>query len=364
MHKRLSIFSAVLMFLIIVGSSLSAAQTFYADDFRTLFAMPRSAAQANVIGVFDISATPNANPANLLDISAVKTRGKKSPDPMLSQSFEFAYASFFQNSFQSSILSYTTSRPDGWAVGVSAAYLYIPGIPVTENLDLSADGSLIYDSSKINMVSASTLCFNAACARMLINQSRLRFAAGAAVHALRQGLYQETGYGIGADLGASAGLPQYGVKASLLLENATTTYVRWGPNYSEEALPHVKISLGYQRAIDYLYGRIQFSYSSPDFLTNEGVNAVNQGTSFFDTIPQPKIIHPSQDPLAFIGAGCWGLEYTILSRLTFRVGYVTPGRFTGGAGIALWRRRFGLDFALLTHAELPQTYQVSARYQW
>ena len=214
------------------------------------------------------------------------------------------------------------------------------------------------------MVSSSITYCNVSCGRLLLNQPLFRVTAGAAVHALCQGLYQETGYGIGSDLGLSASLPREGLKASLLFENATTTYIRWSADYSEEALPHLRLALGWQKAVDYLYGRLQPSYSSLDFLVNDGINSAVQGDQGADTVAQPQVIHPSVDPVGFILGGNWGAEYVVMERLALRLGYGAPGRFTFGAGILAWHRKLGLDFALLTHPDLPQTYCASIRYAW
>jgi hypothetical protein len=171
------------------------------------------------------------------------------------------------------------------------------------------------------------------------------------------------GYGLGIDAGATAQIPLYGISASLVVENITSSYTYWSSSFSEYVLPHIRVGVGWEKTVPYMYGRILIAYTTPDLLTNEGVNdfkTQNVDNDFKIETPysQKFYKHPS---VLFTG-GKFGAEYTIMNRLALRVG-VKEQRICFGAGLSLFDEHAGFDFAYNAH-ELAGSYQMSLKYRW
>jgi hypothetical protein len=153
------------------------------------------------------------------------------------------------------------------------------------------------------------------------------------------------------------------LRAAVDCENLTTNYLRWSDTYADVALPRVRLSLGYRKAIPYIHGRVQISYVSLDFLTNEGVNSLERLSGDTSGTKVPKTVHPTQDPFGFVLRGRWGLEYLIAERVALRVGTSQANFLTFGGGVLLLKQTLAIDFAYLLH-DLAGTYQVGLGYRW
>lgn len=337
----------ILVYAVAAGAAGTLQGNYYADADRDLFLLPKSAAMSGADMCLFRSTGPLGNPANLANDSVHEAA--------------LSYAGYFQNSYSVSTLSYGGPVDRKSGIGVSLGYLLVPDIPMIEGTVLP---------SVIPTRSASNLFFRFGYGRRIFSLSRgVELHAGAALNLMRTDLVGWTGYGIGADGGITMLFRRIGGYAGLLLQNMTSSYIRWSASYQEYAYPHLLVGLGWQQDFPYIYGRLCAAFLSQDLFSNEGINAtvkdsMNSGSrenelSF--TSPRMKRIY--KDPLMLF-AGRYGIEYLILNRLAFRVGYSFATESASfGAGLFLIQNRAGIDFAYLTH-DLAPTYKVSINFRW
>jgi hypothetical protein len=340
------------LYLVMVSSfpvSGEVQGNYYGDINKELFVMPKSAAMAGSDMSQLRSAQPMSNPANL------------SLDSM--NEVELSYAGFYRNTLSTSSLSYLGNIDRISSFSLSVSYFLVPGIELYNDTIISGP---------VPTASASELFFRAGYGRRILQFARgIDILAGGAVNALRRDLIDETGYGLGLDVGATVLFTEPGVAVTAIIENATTSYTYWNSTYREFAYPHARIGLGWHREIPYLYGRISASYLSPDLFSNEGLNswqndsmAIDNGSTGDELIfRSPDRKRVSKNPeMVFVGR--YGAEYAVINRLAFRGGLnIATMNFTFGAGILLLENHAGIDFAFLTH-ELAPTYKMSVHYQW
>jgi hypothetical protein len=287
------------------------------------------------------SAAPLGNPANLCSDSI--------------KEISLTYAGYFQNTFSTSGLSFISPVDNQSSVGVSASYLLVPGIEIHEDTVVP---------QRVPTKSSSDLFFRLGYGRTIITAaSGIEVRGGAAINAERMNLINWTGYGIGADAGVSAVFSGSGAAASLLIENITAGYTHWSRAFKSYAYPHIRFGAGWQREFPYIYGKINAGYLSPDLLTNDGINFFGSDTlDENSTIQHPEIKSVKTNPLVLI-LGCRsGVEYTIMDRISFRIGLYSSS-FSFGGGLSLLENRAGFDFAYLSH-ELAPTYKLSVHFRW
>ncbi len=318
----------------------------YVDANRRIYVLPRETALGMSNMVFARDGGPNTSPANCaLDSTS---------------ELQLGYAGYYRNAYSSSILSFVTDLERIGAVAVSADYLYVPDILDTRDLEVDGAGMPIYDPDRVEHVTSSEIYLHLAYARRW-QIRRVVLDAGAGVNVLRRRLIDWTGYGVGVDIAGAASFPRTGIRTGLLLENLTTTYMNWSEEYSENALPHVRLGVGWRRDFPYLYGALQVTYVSPDLLTNEGINTTDAIASS-DSVESPRQMSLREDPqLVFYGN--YGLEYTIARVVSLRVGVENLRRFAFGAGLALLHQQLLVDFAWLSH-DLGGSYAVSVGWRW
>jgi hypothetical protein len=177
-----------------------------------------------------------------------------------------------------------------------------------------------------------------------------RLSLGGNLKLIRQGLLDNTSFGMGLDLGllyrptASWGL---GVR----LADATTTRISWDTGHRETLRPALTFGAAWTRDLPGLRGRLNTALALAN--TFDGRDAASQ-----------------------IASGAWGgdlqagLEYWVGNASAFgsgrkghgsavaaRVGS-DAGALTAGAGIRY--RSWGVDYAFLSHEELDATHRVSA----
>jgi hypothetical protein len=339
----------------------SAEPHYYSDNTRELFFLPRSASLAGAEYIFSRDCSPQANPAILAFDSVTEV--------------SVSYASYYQNTFSSSILSYAGSIDQVSGFGISLSYLYVPDIMGTQNLQTEADGTPVYDQGRLQNSTYSDVYFCAGYGRSIFKSRKLELSAGIGISAQRQRLpfNQYRGYSMGLDGGMAADFPRTGLRLSLRCDNITTQYTRWSANYSEIAYPHLRLGAGWHVEIPYIYGRIQILYKSLDILGNEGANAVDVSTLL--STDQPGSSNPNQlsgeKPaaagfngrsalLAFLGSA--GLEYTIKEMFSIRLGGNLENKLAFGCGVNLLQRRLCFDASYAMH-ELAPTYQIGVTYR-
>lgn len=336
------------MLSVCLFGSLSAGEikgNYYADANREIFIFPRSAAMAGSDMVIRRSASPLSSPASL-------------PGDSMKE-LSVAYAGYFQNAYSTGAFSYVGPLDSVSCLGVSASYYLVPGIEMYDDTIIPAN---------IPTKTGSDIFFRISYGRKIIRfGERITITAGAAINAERLDLVGWTGYGIGTDAGLNVfyAAEELGTAgAGMIIENLTAHYTSWSSEYREYAYPHARIGLGWQKEMEYIYGRLSVTYLTPDLLTNEGINAY--GSDALDGgigVEAPEVKRVAEHPLmVFRGRG--GMEYTIMNTLSFRIGAdLNNGTKSFGGGLHFFGNRAGFDFAYLDH-HLASTYKISVIFKW
>ncbi len=313
----------------------------YADMVSEVFASPQSSALKGA----DMAINP-AGP--LVSNPAVAAR------PQLS-ALNLSYASYYHGVFSTSILNYTGPAGSNAGLSISTAYLLIPDIEDTRNVDINA-----VNTDSIERFTSSDIWLRVGYGRKFEFKSATLYYGGA-INARRRRL-PVIGYGIGLDAGFMLNLHKPSLSFGLLYENVRKGYVRWqGSEYEEYALPHLRFSAAWEKELPYIYGRMTAVYTSPDLLSNEGINSY-EDSRYRGEDKVPAMVEYSKNPGMIISNGKYGLEYSIMNTLSLRAG-LSQGTYSLGAGLDLFNRSAGVDFCFLSH-EIGGTYKMSVTYRW
>jgi hypothetical protein len=337
---------SLIIFALLQQTFAESMSSFYSDVASGILVSPVSAAMGNSDISLGSGAAASCSPANLALDSL----------NMLS----FSYANFFQNTFSTSMLSYS-GKTGNSGYSITAGYIFISDIDLTDNLDTMESGDPIVPQ-KFRKGVSSDILIRVGYARS-VKMNFCNLSVGGAANASRRDLGDFIGYGLGVDAGVTVQFPVNGISASLLMENLTTSYTYWNASFSEYQLPHLKIGAGWEKEFKYIYGKLRVAYTTPDLLSNEGIN--DYTTEFIDNnneikLPQAKKFY--EKPSILIMNANWGAEYLIMNRLALRLG-ITQKQASFGAGLYLFDQKAGFDFAYKLH-ELAGTYQLSMNYRW
>lgn len=339
LKERFYVLSLLFSFSVLASENYSP----YTDMVGEVFVSPRSAAMSRADLAMNPSGPLVSNPA----VTAL-------PAP---SELSLSYASYFHDIFNVSIMNYTGQVGINGGIGVSVAYLLIPGIEDTRSVDTGG-----INTDDIDLFTASDVWVRVGYGRRY-EAERFVFYYGGALNARRRRLELETGHGLGVDAGAMLLIPEPSLSFSLLLENVKSSFVRWGESdYTEHAYRHLRFSAAFEREFPYIYGRLTLVYTSPDLLSNEGINHVEEDIHYRDEQGKPTNIKYTENPTMILANGRYGAEYTILKTLALRVG-LNRGNFSFGAGLRLLEQRAGLDISYLSH-NLAGTYKMSVTYRW
>ncbi len=341
MIKKLSLTIIILLWGITNLRSENST-SFYIDNNDELINLPASAAMVGADLSFNTGASSFSSPANLAFDSINK--------------IELAYASFFQNSFSTSLLSVNGYASSTIGYSITAGYIYIPDIPLS---DTTSEGEAYVYGNR----NCSAIYLRAGLGKRFDLSGSISISIGAALQAKRTRLIGYRGYGLGMDAGTKVLFSNIGLSAAVLVENITSSMTYWGRNYYQWAYPHIRAALGWEKRIPYIYGTLRLAYTTPDLLANEGVNYFDDDQMQGDiTFPKPQWKSVYKNPQLLILAARIGLEYMIMDRVAIRGG-LTRGKVGLGAGVNLFNQRAGIDFAYVNH-ELAGTYQLGISYRW
>lgn len=336
------LFLALIILFSVIGAVRAESKGFYADVNDELINLPASAAMVGADLSISTGNTSFSSPANL-------------PFDSLHR-IELSYANYFHNSFSTSLLSYNGLAPNNIGYSITAGYIYIPDIEIS---DTTEDG-VAYISGTRN---CSAIYFRAGLGKSFDLSRTIAFSLGAALQAKRIRLIGYNGYGVGMDAGAKILFRKTGVSAALLVENITSSFTYWSKDFHQWAYPHIRAGIGWERSIPYIYGKIRLAYTTPDLLANEGVNYYSDDEMQGDiSVPDPQWRSVYKNPDMLIKAARAGIEYIIMDRVVLRGG-LTRGKAGFGAGVNLFKERACIDFAYLFH-DLAGTYQLGLSYRW
>jgi len=271
-----------------------------------------------------------------------------------------SYANYFQNTYSSSILSYSGPADSAGGISITGGYVYIPDIPDNRASTITENNTIVYQEDIKN---CSDIFVRVGYGHRFGISKKWDIAAGVAANARRTRLIDYSGYGLGLDAGVKALHKKSGIAVVLQMDNITTHYTYWSEGYQESAYPHLRLGLGFERAFQYVYGRIRVGYASTDLLSNDGINSITSELDTNDqeveTVEYKKVY---ENPELLITDGKLGIEYVIMNRLALRFG-VAQSKLNFGAGLQMFSNRAGVDFAYTMH-QLAGTYQVSLMYRW
>lgn len=227
------------------------------------------------------------------------------------------------------------------SVGVSLIRFSVDDILVTRDAfeDLSGDGEwqpgepIYIDQFKVDSDVEYGLLLSYA--REFSDQLFL----GGNVKLLRQGLIDNTSFGMGLDLGAMY-FASPDLSFGLRLADATTTRISWDTGTQETLAPSVSVG-------------VRYTVSMPAAL-NGDVTVAGDLRQAFD----------GSDEVSQLGGGAEamvGMEYWFKRALAARAGS-DAGNFTAGAGLRVAQvlGGMGVDYAFLAHDDLGDTHRVSA----
>jgi len=312
--------------------------------------------------VAEVLVSPRSSALSSSDL-AVNAAGPIASNPALAArctapELTLSYSSYYGDVFSTSILNYTSKIGPSGGISATAAYLMIPGIEDTREIDINS-----VDTDAIKTFTASDIWARVAYGHSFEVVEHIGIYAGAAAAARRRNLGDETfAYGLGVDLGVMAHFRKPSVYAGLLLENAVHSGVSWQESdYTEKVPAHLRLSAAYEREDPYIYGRISIFYTSPDLLSNEGINAHGDAADREEG-REPEARTLSDGIGILFSAARYGIEYTIMNTLSLRAGMNTAG-YSMGAGLNLFGGRAGVDFCYVNH-ELAGTVKMSVTYRW
>jgi hypothetical protein len=336
----------VFSLLLAVSFALSEVSPgFYADISESYLVSPVSAAMGGADMSIGSGASTEGTPGNL-------------PFDSLNR-VSLSYAGFYQNTFSTSMLSWSGKVTNDVGVSILAGYVYIPDIWDTRGSTSTPTGEL--NEAKISVYSASKVFFRAGAGRRFVLAPGIALGAGAAVNAKRTRL-PETGYGIGLDAGVKTVFEKPGISVALQAQNITSSYIYWTKDFKERSFTRLRGGIGWERRLDYLYGTLRIAYTTPNMFANEGINAYSREEDGGISVEVPEQVALYDRPSLLVTQGRIGAEYTILNTVALRLG-VTDGKIGFGAGLRLMNQRVGLDVAYIAHA-LAGTYQLAAGYSW
>ncbi|MDR0307345.1 MAG: hypothetical protein LBI42_10990 [Chitinispirillales bacterium] len=335
---------SVLLLCLAQFAFASGSYSVYGDMAGEVLVSPRSSALS--------SADLAVNPAGPL-VSNPSLAAAAGALPALTLS----YSSYYGDVFSASMLNYTGAVSNTSGISVTAAYLLIPGIEDTRNVDTAA-----VDTDNIDVFTASDVWTRLSYGhRFETDIADLHL--GAAITARRRRLETVGAYGLGADLGAMAHFKKQSFYAALLWENVRHSVVRWqSSDYNEKVPQHLRLSFAFERENPYFYGKLALYYTTPDLLFNEGINHQGQGGGMReeDRVPETLTFSDGLSPL--FSAARFGVEYTIMNTLALRAGFNNHS-YSMGAGLNLFNSRAGVDFSYVNH-ELAGTVKMSVVYRW
>jgi hypothetical protein len=324
------------------NSGVFAETSVYGNENRFLFSSPEYLASGEAKNALSAEPIPANNPAST--ILAEKT------------AFFAGYTGFWNNSFWTGN-TYATLKIDPASVfSVFTGYLSIPGIDSVSRRFEFEGADTIYE---ITQVSSSELSINFNYARKFLDFERFDLSLGVSLNFMRRRLVEWTGYGIGADLGVLL-TTNRGNFVGFQIDNITTQYTHWSPEYYENTLPQAFLSYGFSKELNSDL-QLKLFYRSPDLFGNSGVTANTLGNEagFNEKIRSGSI---RQNPENLFVAAGYGGELLIKKIVTLRLGLTDSHKMTFGGGINLFERA-AVDFAYIYSSALDGTYGVSLRVE-
>lgn len=272
------------------------------------------------------------------------------------------YTGFYKNTFSTSSASFVTGVNEKIRFAVGVSYLLIPDIEITDGLVADEFGHPAEDvsTSKFRYESSSETFVNVSLGYTILENKKIKVSAGAAVHGMRRRLIDWTGYGVGADLAAALELTKLNLRFSLLANDVVGNYINWSSSYTEYSGARLRLGIGYEKEIPYIYGKVKITYKSPDLFGNEGVSYIAINNEEQD----PKSGSVKDNPELVFTAASYGFDYLIKDIVALRLGLDELKRFNFGAGLNLFSRSLGFDFAYTLPYGLAGTYAMSISYNW
>lgn len=344
MHKKWSLLAVFLFFSL----AWSAEKSYYSNLNTFLYGVPQYWATGGSDITFADDGMAVSNPAVL-----PLNEGSR---------LLVGYTGFYKNAFSTSSASFVTGVNDKIRFSLGVSYLLIPDIEITDGLVADEFGHPAEDVSvsKFKYESSSETFLNVSLGYNILEKKAFILTAGASIHGMRRRLIDWTGYGVGVDLAAAIELKKVDLRFALLANDIVGNYINWSSSYTEYSGARLRLGIGYEKEIPYIYGKVKVTYKSPDIFGNEGVSyiAINHEEQ------DPKSGSVKSNPELLLTTASYGFDYLIKDVFAIRVGFDELKRLSFGAGLDLFSRSLGFDFAYTLPYGLAGTYAMSISYNW
>ncbi|MFP4522691.1 MAG: hypothetical protein ACLFQK_11145 [Fibrobacterota bacterium] len=220
------------------------------------------------------------------------------------------------------------------------------------------DDSVVYDQSKIKMISASDYAFLMS-GGIKVND---KITTGITFKLYRRFMAGEKATGLSSDIGVSYDALK-DLRASLVLRDFPASYLKWTTGTSEKQETGAFLGASWKKKVNYLYGTISFLYETKDLISGQGDNMGK--ADYID--PDIKI---SEDFAAFFAGGLFGFEYSMADAFFIRLApaFINKENTSEtalnsfGAGISLFQKRIHIDYAMINANYLGASHRISLNY--
>jgi hypothetical protein len=324
----IAVLAAGLAAALLPGPSL-AGDSKYAGEFLRLGVGGRALGMGGgFVGIADDASAAYWNPAGLASLGRAE---------ML-----FMHSEQFASLANHDYIGFVQPLPSGTghsAVGIGLIRFSVDNIQITRDAYQDLDHNGQWDPGEPIMTdqfrtdSDTEYCLLLSYARAAADHLLL----GGSAKLIRQGLLDNTSFGMGLDLGLLYRL-RSDLRLGARLANATTTRISWDTGRRETIMPSLDLGLSWTRKVEALNGTL-----------TAGLGLAN---SF-----------ENRQEASQVSGGMWGgelqggLEYWYGRSVAARVGS-DAGHLAAGAGLRY--HSLGADYAYLAHEDLGATHRVSA----
>lgn len=335
MHRRISlaaVLSATAVSAIVFTGSDAAAFDKYAAEFLRIGVGARALGMGGAfVAIADDASAAQWNPAGLALLRQGELMAMHSEH--LGSLASHDYLGFAQ----------PLQGDKASGIGIGLVRFSVDDIPLTKHAfdDLNGDGErqdnepILTDRFEMKSDDEYGLFLTYA------REVRTGWLFGGNVKMLRQGLLDNTSFGIGLDFGVLY-LAQPGLVLGARLSDATATQISWDTGHKDTVSPSLHLGGSWSRGFDAIRGS----------LTAAG----GVGMTFDRRIEASQFGESS-----LTGDLQGGLEYWYAERIAARVG-TDAGELAAGAGLRL--DRFGVDYAFLSNADLDDSHRISANVRF
>ena len=306
----------IIIFILLSGLTSSVSAGKYAAEFLTTGVGGRALGMGGAfVAIADDASATYWNPAGLTQLDRAELM--------------LMHAEQFSGLLQTDVFNFVYPGKK-YVIGLNYIRIGVDNIPYTSRRDLA--GRPVIDKHVSDYEEAAFFSLGA-----LLGQ---RLSLGVNFKAIRQSVGENSSLGFGFDVGLLYKWKAWSLGVNL--QDITGTYIFWDTGHRDTRSPGVQIGAGYKKSLDFLRSSICLSLQQN--IRFEGQNIGSQ-ISFGE---------------AANGDFAGGIEYTLLERLSLRIGS-TSSNLALGAGVTIKMLRF--DYAYMSH-DLGNAHRVAAAFRF